>query len=931
MIHSSKNILDDFLRNHITNKDSSYSHTRIGNKELNIMGGSYCISEKEQQTFWKHYYNQVFENNKLEYLTEKQLIENGPILIDIDERYSSAITERQHTKNHIIDLIMLYACKISEINNFTKTIQIPVFVMEKSEINILDNKTKDGIHILIGLKMHKALQLILRDKILNDISNMWDDLPLINSWDELIDESVVKGTVNWQVYGSRKPGQKAYRLKYHFIIEYNMDDTKKEGEWEIAEQNINKFNIKDNIQKLSAQYTEWTSFPIKENIEKTFEEKKNELLNKNKKPKYKLKTTTEYNLDIFDFSKIKDINMLDDLINSLFDETKLKPTDYELKEIHQFTLILPKSYYGSGSYCKWIRVGWALKNTDNRLFLTWIKMSSKSSEFKWGDIPELYEMWQSFDHDNPSGLTSRSIMYWAKNDALQEYMLVRKETISYFIEQTVNTSTEFDLANVLYQIYKDRFVCVSIKNNVWYEYNNHRWHEIDSGNTLRLLISKNMHDMYIKKAQDGVNALNLIDKNDDQQVYESMHKRSHKLADICVLLKKTNWKNNIMREARELFYDKDFLNKLDTNPYLLCFNNYVVDFKNKLHRKGQPDDYISKCTNIDYILINEKKHGVIIEEINTFINQLFPIRELRDYMWEHMASCLIGTNENQTFNIYTGSGCNGKSKLVDLLGKAMGDYKATVPTTLITQTRNSIGSTSSEVVQLVGTRLVVMSEPSKGEKINEGIMKEITGGDPIQGRALFKEAITFVPQFNLVVQTNTLFDIKSNDDGTWRRIRVCDFMSKFLENPNMDQDKFPKENYPYQYKIDKKIDEKFNIWSPIFASLLINIAYKTQGYVKDSKVVMSESDKYREGQDYLAEFAKDRIQRKNDAKIKKTEIMEEFRSWYSTHYGRNNIPNGREITEYMDKRYGKCNRGKWHNVTIIYDDDDNEINLEEEC
>ena len=51
---------------------------------------------------------------------------------------------------------------------------------------------------------------------------------------------------------------------------------------------------------------------------------------------------------------------------------------------------------------------------------------------------------------------------------------------------------------------------------------------------------------------------------------------------------------------------------------------------------------------------------------------------------------LIGTNENQTFNIYTGSGSNGKSKLVELMSKCLGDYKATVPITLVTQSRNSV-------------------------------------------------------------------------------------------------------------------------------------------------------------------------------------------------------------------------------------------------
>jgi len=68
--------------------------------------------------------------------------------------------------------------------------------------------------------------------------------------------------------------------------------------------------------------------------------------------------------------------------------------------------------------------------------------------------------------------------------------------------------------------------------------------------------------------------------------------------------------------------------------------------------------------------------------------QLFPETELREYMWEHLASAIIGTNQNQTFNIYLGVGANGKSKLVELMGKVLGDYKGTVPSTLITQKKN---------------------------------------------------------------------------------------------------------------------------------------------------------------------------------------------------------------------------------------------------
>ena len=538
-------------------------------------------------------------------------------------------------------------------------------------------------------------------------------------------------------------------------------------------------------------------------------------------------------------------------------------------------------------------------------------------------------MWKSFEIKNKDGLTNRSIMYWAKNDNYEEYFKIRQETITYYIDQTLDSIIrkdkigEFDLAIVLYQLFKDQFVCVSIKNNLWYEYKNHKWFEIDSGNTLRLLISKKMHDIYMKKAHDIIETITQMENND--QNTDSLKVKSTKLGDICILLKTTSWKNNIMREAKELFYDKEFLNRLDANPHLLCFNNYVIDFKNCIYRKGKPDDFISKSTNINYIpydkINNNTYYKEIEEEINTFINQLFPNDELNRYMREHCASILIGTNENQTFNIYNGSGANGKSKFVELLSKGLGDYKATVPITLITQKRNSIGSTSSEIVQLQGVRYAVMQEPSKGEKINEGIMKEITGGDPIQGRALFKDTITFVPQFKLVVCTNVLFEINTNDDGTWRRIRLCDFMSKFNDDPYNDEEKFPKSNFPYQYKVDKKIDEKFESWAPVLMSMLVELAFKTKGEVKDAKVVLSVSDKYREKQDYLTEFAKEKIIRKADAKIKKTELLEEFKNWFIMHNGRNNLPNGKEITDYMDKKYGKAIRGKWLNVEMCYDDD----------
>jgi len=923
---------DEYLKSLRSEKGSPITHTKIGNKEVNLYGGSYNITDLP--LFWDKYYHHVFEEKNKEFLTEKQLIEDGPLLVDIDLRYETSVKERQHNKDHIIDLIVLYANKLNVIFDIPNGSKINVYVLEKPDVNVLEDKTKDGIHIIFCIKMHKALQCVLRKMIISEIKNIWDNIAITNSYEDVFDEGITKGFVNWQIYGSRKPLNKAYYLSYFFELTYDSEDEI----WNFKETSSSKINIQQHLPLMSARYNSHQSFEVNNNesLTQKIEFEKKELKNREHKAKVNI-TNSKVNLDVFDLSKIDNMLTLDNLIECFLEE--IACADYEVKETHQFTMILPESYYNSGAYNKWIRVGWALKNTHEKLFLTWIKLSSLSSSFSFSKVSEFYNMWKNFDVKNEDGLTNRSIMFWAKTDNLIEYKKIRNETISYYIEQTLQTMilkdkvTEFDLAVVLFQLYKDQFVCVSIKNNQWYEYKNHKWNEIDSGSTLRLLISKKMHDIYCAKSHELIEIITKKENNDENT--ENLKIRSLKLGDICILLKTTSWKNNIMREAKELFYDKDFMNKLDSNPYLLCFNNFIIDFQNKTYRKGKPDDFISKSTNIDYIpyktltgtcktsIINNYEN--IIKEVQKFMDELFPDKELRRYMWEHLASTLIGINGNQTFNIYTGSGCNGKSKLVELMSKCLGDYKATVPITLITQSRTSIGSTSPEIVALMGIRYAVMQEPSKGDTINEGIMKEITGGDPIQGRALFKDSVTFIPQFKLVVCTNVLFDINTNDDGTWRRIRICDFMSKFNEAPYENEDKFPRSNFPYQYLIDKKIDEKFALWAPVFTSLLVNLAFETGGFVKDASIVTSVSDNYRETQDYLTEFAKDKVSRKRDGVIKKTEILEEFKKWYIMQYGRNNIPNGKEITDYMNKQYGKCDRGKWHNVEINYDENsDNE-------
>lgn len=932
------NDLFSFLKKRATKSGQSHTHTQIGSKELNVYGGSYNIPDEDVNTFNKLYIEHVFKNKKESYLTEKQN-DNGPLLIDVDFRYSPEIEDRIHTKDHIFDLIQyITECmsKIKQINNS----KIECYIFEKDDVNTsLEDVTKDGIHILINIQMDYNEKIILRNMIIDEISNIWNDIPITNTWSDVFDEGVIKGSVNWQLFGSRKPGYEPYKLKY--ILELSCNDKI----WNIIEKKTSSFDVINNFNRLSARNKNGlVKLDLNPNIKEKYEEVKNKrtkkISSKNNVKKLSGAKLRKYN---YQFNSIQEVDeYIDDYI------INVDSSNYILKEVYEYTMIINEEYWKEGSYNNWIRVGWALKNTNEDLFIVWVKMSSQSDTFSISDIDDMYDKWLNMGINNKESLTYKSIIYWAKMSDYSKYEKIRKNTIDYYVFYSFKHNTEYDLATVLYHMFKDKFVCVNVKDGIWFEFINNRWSLTDSGTSLRHKISTEMFAIYFEKhrmlhAQVLLNnefvaggitnadnsEQNLILQTNTQSLWNDgkADNKDH-VAGIGITatkLKQTVHKNNIMKESRELFYDPLFYTKLDTENYFIGCVNGVIDFKNKVFRKGQHDDYISKSTNLEYHPIKKymKECPNVIKEINTFMEQLFPNVNLKKYVWQHLASTLLGTIENQTFNIYTGTGANGKSMLVELMSKVLGEYKGTVPITLITSKRGNIGSTSSEVYQLKGTRYAMMQEPSRGDVINEGPLKELTGGDPIQCRALYVNSITYTPQFKLAVMTNAMMDITSNDDGTWRRIRVVDFISKFTENPYNDI-RFPKKNYPHQFKLDKKLNEKFEIWAPVFLSMLAEISFDKQGHVEDCDEVLSASTKYREQQDILHQFCSNKINIITEDEIvnsnEPVQIKHLFNQFkiFCSEYGRSDsVPKRHELLTFMEKAYGPYPTGGWTTIKLI--------------
>ena len=931
--------LHDLLQSCKTNKNTSPNkkptNTRIGSKDPTIdkkYPGSYHIPKDMLDNF-----HELLENKRkkgqAEHMTEIQdRKKGGPLLFDFDFRYLQNTKDRKFDDNHINDIVELICIAINKVCETEKIEPFPLFVFTKKNVNDIGDCVKDGIHMIGGIRLKHGVQMVIRDMLLKSIGNVLYDMRKFlcpeNTPDKIIDEGISKGEVGWQMYGSSKPGHEAYELTKCYSIRYTqkedsdmeMDSDEEEIDeeddggpldFDITPKEVSEWYGNNLVSLFSLKRKAWQKVPIREKYKNLCKEIIKQKTTQTKQAKQRMiHATLDVETLFQDLRNIKNIGEIDNLIERMINSTEIQ--NYDIVTAHELVMLLDSNYYDP--YDKWMKTGWALHNVSDMNILSFIKFSSKSDKFDINSIDEIIDVWEKMRDD---GLTIASLRYWAKQCNPTEYEQLYKTNVSMFLEEVIQSEgSDWDLAMLAHHLYGDKIKCIDAGGQgMWKVFSRGRWKNDRNGMTLRKHLSLKLSRIFIMKEKQIVDDLRDSSWSGDAEKQAELTSLTNTYNKIAIKLKRSSDKNNILNEAKALFYDETLVEKLDSNAYLIGFKNGIYDFEGNEFREGRPDDYVSKTTKLDYIDCRKPGFEEGIAWLNDFMEKIFPDPNLRAYMWEHAATGLIGNNKNQTFNIYTGCGRNGKSKFVDLMRFGIGEYYGKVPTQLITQKRTSIGGTSSEVAQLKGIRYAVMTEPSKNDTINEGIMKEITGEDEIQARHLRQEAIVFVPQFTLCCMTNYLFNIKSNDDGTWRRIRKIDFESKFMKPSDRD---YPPSKVPEdkEFECDLNIEPKLRKWAPVWISLLCEIAVKKLGHVTDCSKVIAASNAYRGAEDYCHLFFEDMVEEvppnesKDDYILHKNKAARYFKDWYQENYGAGiPIPPVKEIVQYFERKMGKLKRG----------------------
>lgn len=161
---------------------------------------------------------------------------------------------------------------------------------------------------------------------------------------------------------------------------------------------------------------------------------------------------------------------------------------------------------------------------------------------------------------------------------------------------------------------------------------------------------------------------------------------------------------------------------------------------------------------------------------DAFLRRVLPDQEIREFIQRWFGLSMTALTGEQKLVFLHGMGANGKSVLVDVLAKILGDYSATAKIeTLTGQGKRDGAAATPDLIPLMGARSVRAAEPEEGERFREALIKELTGGEPINVRPNYGEFITVLPVFKLTISGNHKPEIRGRDDGIWRRFLLVPF------------------------------------------------------------------------------------------------------------------------------------------------------------
>ena len=765
------------------------------------------------------------------------------------------------------------------------------------EYREVEEKYKDGFHIIFpSIKTTKEVKKYIFEKILhsNKIKALFEESDIMDDICDIMDKGSYSVPVhfisNCKVNKEPYDLYKTFKILYtkNFSIPENADELLRKDEINICyEFSLNYENPKGIIKKYYYEPKE----NIKEEIDFYMDNKDNnqEFLDKN----------------------INDISIL-----SLHNP--------DTKYIRELLYLLSEERCNDRN--KWRDVIYAIANESQLLKPLAIEFSKRNST-KWDPI-SFDKLWnEAISNNTENKLTLRSLVYWAKMDNLNEYEKIINTDIKQIIKSDICSSIlhgqlfHYQFAKYLQHMFNEKFITDEVNGKtVWYEFviekdkyikgQVYKWREEPRPDNLYIYISAILPKILNDIIQETDNYIKTIKDNDS--LLEYFVKLKSNISKSCIKLYDTGFKTKLIKEAEVLFRKRGFSTSLNKDQDIMGVGNGILVLSEKPYLIQSYHNYpITIYSDINYVPYDPNNPNVqLLEKI---MKELFPPNELDalEFLLYYFATCLDGKPKDSMILILTGCGSNGKSLLLTLMNDVLGtNYCRKLPLAFLTDKRTKSSSADPALMDLEIARLAHYSESEKNEELNTSKMKELTGQESISGRNLYEKQKNFRPTCHHCITTNYDFDVKTTDNGTWRRINKYTFKIVFKPKDELDKNNlYEKEE---NTNLAKELSYNYFIKEAFFSILVKyykQLHEKYDGLLKNvpKPTIDKETEEYRNSQDVVNRFINDIIIVSEDGEINVQDLVDSYKQWYSNNIDNSEIktPNAELSKQLLNSKINK--------------------------
>lgn len=301
------------------------------------------------------------------------------------------------------------------------------------------------------------------------------------------------------------------------------------------------------------------------------------------------------------------------------------------------------------------------------------------------------------------------------------------------------------------------------------------------------------------------------------------------------------------------------MSMLDTDPMLCGLDGArkVLDLRTGHVRAARPDDYITKSLGVSGVGRAGGSNRWL-----SFVSEVFGgDQALVRWMQRWFGYCLTGSTREEVLVFAYGMGRNGKGTMFESVATVLGEYAATVDKKTFQESAAGGGAASPDLFKLQGARFILSSETTDAT-VDEALIKTMTGGDHITARGLYKDPVTFLPQFKINMLGNHKPVIRNTDHGIWSRIKLVPFLRIFHDPDKTLKDRFR--------------DEAEHILAWMLEGCM---EWQRIGLGEVPEAIVEATDEYRKEMDVIGQWIIERCVERSDVSSMGSLLYASYRDW----------------------------------------------------